>query len=141
MEEPIIGIGTEVWFLDPNRRVYRDPEPGRIYRSAPIYREHFRTCRIVGENRASWLCGYDAVPIWRFPKKGGAVRDGREIRGGDHVGFRFFLTREAVEDNVFITQHCHRIADLVRHLDSAIELRRVAAIVHYDPDAEEDPHA
>jgi hypothetical protein len=43
-----------VYVFDANRRVYANGSDGRAT-GAPIYREHWRKCKVVGQTSRSWI--------------------------------------------------------------------------------------
>lgn len=45
-----VEIGSTVWVFDANRRVYDKAKRG----GGPIYREHFKPLKVVGETTRSW---------------------------------------------------------------------------------------
>lgn len=114
-----LRVGGHVWHFEPNRRVYRQPEPGRRYPDGgPIYREHWHLVEITGETARSWVTVYG-----KCPKK------------GPHYGFAF--SDEEVDDDVFDNENRHRIAALVGHRDGrvpAATLRKIAEIIGYKPE-------
>ncbi len=110
----------DVWVFDENRRIYRTNEKGESYGS-PIWREHWRKLKIVGETRVSWIssCGD------RVPKKGGRMR----LSSGH---FRDVSFSEAdIDRQAWIAENRHRIADKIRFINDHDTLRRVAEVIGY----------
>ena len=55
------------WVFDINKRVYRRDENGKPIGGGPIWREHWRETKIVGETKVSWITEWGK----KIPKKGG----------------------------------------------------------------------
>ena len=62
-------VGESVWVFDINRRVYID-DGNRL--SNPIWLQHWRECKIVGETSRSWILNYLNRKV---PKKGYDPKD------------------------------------------------------------------
>jgi hypothetical protein len=115
---PVVGVGSTIWLFDENRRVYASQPLGR-----PIWREHWRSCVIVGETRVSWILGHS---------------HGRKISKRDLAAgtVRGVLTNEADLDAAcYVNEHAHAVSERVRRLaggrKAAEVLRQIAALVGY----------
>lgn len=112
----LLGVGSTIWIFDRTRRVYPKPADGRILASSgPIYREHWTTAKIIGENRRSWI-----TDRWnqKVPKK------------GPHQGVCFTL--EEVEDDVWMSDHRYKVYEAVNRCRDVKTLRAIARIVGYE---------
>lgn len=103
----------EMWVFDINRRVYKKDENGRQYGS-PIWREHWRPVKIVGETRVSWIDFFGR----KYPKK------------GSH-GIAYSQTE--IEQAAFINDS-HKIARLVSQCKDYNTLKKIAELVGYAED-------
>lgn len=99
-----------IWVFDYNRREYFD-EQG-IKHNSPIYRHHWVKHEVLGETSRSWIIRHGKVPKKNPPA---------------HM---FAFSQDEVDDNVWVNDHAHKIADRVRRL-SASDLKRVAEIVGF----------
>ncbi len=105
-----------VWHFNRNRRIYANPEPGRIYSSGgPIYREHWEKLPVVGETARSWLVGFGRPN--KVPKKGG-------MRG-------FAFTDQEVEDDIFVNANAYKLGEYVGRLADAELLRTIAKLTGF----------
>lgn len=110
-----VGIGSTVWIFDANHRVYNRPENGGLASGGPIWREHWRPRRIIGETPRSWL-----LEGWRnekVPKKGGK-------------GIAF--SEGELDRLEFINNHAYKISDAVRWVRDFDALVKVAKLVGYE---------
>lgn len=111
-------VGGTVWLFDANRRVYAGD------RSGPLFREHFRAEKVIGETRASWLLD-DGNKI---DKSTGQLR--APGRGGFFgLSSDVFTTRQAVDDACWINEHRLAIEKLVRNCNDAATLKAVKDIL------------
>lgn len=108
-------VGDKVWVFDQNHRVYPKKPNGSPLGGGPIYREHFREREITGETSRSWVLSSGL----KVPKTGG------DVRGA------VYMTRQAVEDAVFMNAHRWRIEEAVGRVLDATLLRQIAALVGY----------
>lgn len=110
----LLGVGDTIWYFNINRRVYPAREFGKPHASlGPIYREHWVATKIIGETTRSWLCEY-----------------GRKCaKKGDRLGWA--LSEAEVDDDCFVSEERHRIADAVLRTRDAATLREVARIIGY----------
>lgn len=109
-----------VWVFDVNRRVYRELTPeekanGRFYATGgPIYREHWRKKKVIGQTRLSWLLEH-----------GDKIRkDARDVAVSD----------EELDDRCYVHDHAHKIGGVVDALKDASVLRAIAAMIGYEGD-------
>jgi hypothetical protein len=107
-----------VWVYDINCRVYRqDPVTKRSYGS-PIYREHWREVRVIGETARSWLTSCRK----KIPKSGGS-------------GISFSL--EDVEQRSYMAEHAYHIGRKVGECRDYNTMKQIAEIIGYN-EAERD---
>jgi hypothetical protein len=114
-------LGSEVWILNPNRRVYRKDENGRSF-GGPIHREMWEADKIVGETSRSWIIGE-----WRklkIPKKG----------PWDGIAF----SREEADQISYREDNRNRVAEMVRKA-SYDQLKRIEAILGLPNDPDQRP--
>ena len=109
---------SHIWVFDENHRRYRRDQNGRAY-GGPIYRDHWVKREVVAETSRSWIlnCGT------KIPKTG---------RRG--VAF----TEDEVNQDVYIKDNGHKIADKVRFCNHYETLREVARLVGFK-EIEEQP--
>ncbi len=108
-----IGIGSTVWIFDQNRRVYRKTGSSR----GPVWREHWRPEKIIGETSRSWIVGQGWNET-KIPKKGW---NPRAVCFGE----------AEIDRQAFVVEHAYRISDLVRRLDDYDTLKKIAEMVGY----------
>jgi hypothetical protein len=126
-----LAIGSTVWIFDPDRRVYSDKKlaKGQLwYSGAPIWREHWRPCVIMGETRVSWLVGHTKDDT--YPRK----ISKRDLAAGTVRGV---LTSEADLDAAcYVQEHVYKIAERVQRISGGLAaaetLRKIAALVGYE---------
>jgi hypothetical protein len=125
-----LAIGSTVWIFDPDRRVYAEkPKKGNLwYSGAPIWREHWRPCVIMGETRVSWLVGHTKDDT--YPRK----INKRDLAAGKAHGV---LTSEADLDAAcYVHEHAHKIGERVQRISGGLAaaetLRKIAALVGYE---------
>jgi hypothetical protein len=110
-----LTIGQTVWKWDENRRVYPKDENGKTrMSSAPIWREHWRPMKIVGETSRSWITDHDD----KLPKSGPAP-------------LRWCFSEEEIDRAAYIADNRHRICEEVRRIDDYETLRKVADLIGY----------
>lgn len=113
-----ISVGSTVWVFDHNRRKYDSQR--RI-----IYREYWVPVQITGENLRSWVTYYG-----KFPKK--ADERGRYyIPQGGYSPLRVALDPAEVEEDIWLSDHAHKILEAVRCCDAST-LRKIAELIGYD---------
>lgn len=110
----------DVWVFDECRRVYRRDENGNTYGS-PIWREHWRKLKIVGETRVSWISSYGD----RIPKKGGRMR----LSSGHFCDVSF--SEADIDRQAWVKENRYLIADIIRCTTDHDTLRRVAEVIGY----------
>jgi hypothetical protein len=126
-----LAIGSTVWIFDENRRVYPDKKlpKGQLWpSSAPIWREHWRPCVIVGETRVSWLVGHTKDDT--YPRK----INKKDLAAGS---VRCVLTSEVdIDAACYVHDHAYKIGSRVQHIAggfaAAETLRKIAALVGYE---------
>lgn len=110
-------IGRAVWIFDHNRRVY-GPTGG-----APIYREHFRTCMVVGESRTCWILEGGR----RFNKKTGMLNKERDGYFGTNP--HVFTSIEEVDNDCWLVENRQKIAEMVSRCKNVNALRTIRGIL------------
>ena len=105
-------IGKTVWLFDENNRVYARDDKGRSLGGGPIWREHWRPVKIVGETSRSWITEYRD----KIPKKG-------------HDQRKFAFTRDEIEEQAYIHENRYRLAQSVQSLSDPKKMREIAAIL------------
>lgn len=103
--------GGTIWVFDENRRVYSETDRG-----APIWREHWRPCKVTGETSRSWLI----APYGKVPKRGADPR-------------KFAFSQADIDEQAYVHDHVYKISECVRRLTRAATLREVAVLVGYKP--------
>jgi hypothetical protein len=121
-EEKRTVIGDPIWMFDINHRVYRRDKDGRAY-GGPIWREHWRKYLIIGENRVSWLVGYDhsSRVIEKCPKK-------------NHNPQKWAFSEQEIDNAAWVHEHRYPIAEAVRGCSDHAVLKQVAALVGWQPE-------
>jgi hypothetical protein len=104
-------LGSEVWILNPNRRVYRKDENGRSF-GGPIHREMWEPDKIVGETSRSWIIGE-----WRKLKLS---------KKGPWHGIAF--SREEADQISYVEDNGYRVSEMVRKANYD-QLKRIEAIL------------
>lgn len=104
-------IGDTVYWFDQNKRVYIKGQ------SAPVWREHWRAMKIVGETPRSWVTDWYGT---KLPKKGPLPRG-------------WCASQEEIDEQEYIEIHKYKIAEAVRRIEDPELLRAVAAVVGYAP--------
>jgi len=108
MAKPEIKIGDEYFVYDINKRVYESRG------SAPTFRGHFWSVKIVGETSRSWI-------LSRYDQK---------VPKADP--WAILWTPEMIDDGEWKDRNGHKIAERVRSA-KADQLRQIAAILEYHP--------
>jgi hypothetical protein len=118
MSAKLIGIGTQLFVFDENRRVYPSVGTGarRVITGAPIYREHFRPLKVVGQTSRSWLLEHG----FKAPKNEEARFTARALTGPE------------LDEECWAQEHRYLIAQEVQRA-RPYTLREVARIVGYRP--------
>ncbi len=106
------SIGSTVWVFDSNRRIY-----SKSKRGGPIWREHWKPRTVTGETARSWLLGEYAWSV-KVPK-----------RGADPLKFAF--SQSEIDEQAYVHENRHGIADKVHSLTDPVILRQIAALVGY----------
>ncbi len=108
-----VGVGSPVWIFSENRRVYRKDGVG----GGPIWREHWRQDKIIGETSRSWIVGQGS---WeqKIPKK------------GPWHGVAF--SEKEIDQAAYVHDNRHRISDAVGRLQDYACLREIAELVGYE---------
>lgn len=114
-------IGDVIYHFDSNHRVYRKDAKGHSTGS-PIYREHWREIKVIGETSRSWLVGVDWHPD-KIAKK--------DLAAGELHGY--CLTLEEVEKRSFVADNRHHISNIVSGL-TYDKLKAVADLIGYKPE-------
>ena len=104
-------IMRDVWVFDINYRVYQKDENGRSYGS-PIWREHWRKQKILGDTKRSWIT-YGGAKI---PKKGGK-------------GIAF--SEEEIDRAAYVYDHKYKIAESVKAIGDFDMLKKIADLIGY----------
>jgi hypothetical protein len=110
-------VGDKVYTFDSNRRVY---PTDKTISSGPIYREHFVLQEILGETSQSWIVGYSG---WTVDTRACTKHKKKAERPS-------LFTREQVEEQIYIHDNGHKIADLVYHVDYKT-LKAIADLIGY----------
>lgn len=116
-----VSVGGTVWVFDLNRRVYRERKPGELYASGgPIWREHWRPRKVIGETARSWVLEWGA----KVPKK-----------GADPA---YFVFSEAdIDRRSWVHENQHKISRMVESCNDYETLLKVAAALGFEtPNAE-----
>lgn len=109
-----LAIGDLLYNFDGNRRVYLQKNCG------PSYAHHFEAHEIFGETRQSWIVG----PYRRRVNK-------KTLASALEYADRGYFTKTAMEEDIFVAQHAHRIAKAVERATS-VQLREIAEIIGYE---------
>jgi hypothetical protein len=110
-----LGVGSIVWVFDKNRRVYRTPEPGRLWSSqGPIYREHFRPIKIANETRVSWV-----------------LANGNKVNKKTLAGI--YTSEAQIDDHCWVHDYLRSIVRIVERCNNAVILRKIADLVDWHP--------
>lgn len=119
----MLRIGSTVWALDENCRIYRDDD-GRESRS-PIFRKSFVPCTIYGETGKSWLLQGNRGQLFKLDKKTLQLREG----GKFGLWKRVWLTQADVDDEVFLHDHRGPISCAVLACQNGAVLRTIRNIL------------
>ena len=107
---------TTIWWFDVNLRVYEKPKPGNIWGSGgPIWREHWRECRIVSETSRSWVTDHRH----KIPKTGPLPH-----------GFAWSSTE--IDELAWLEDNKYPLSDAVRSCRNPMQLKQVAALIGYE---------
>jgi hypothetical protein len=115
-----LKMGDAVWVFDRNRRIYNGSGMG----AKIIWREYFREQKIIGENRTSWLVGFEAggYVAAKIPKNG-------KFRDRSRLGFAF--SREEIDQRAFVEENRVGIADALRLVDDYATVKAIADLIGY----------
>jgi hypothetical protein len=117
-------IGDIVYVFDSNHRVYPEKKPGEGYsHSGPIYKEHFRPHRIIGETSSSWLVGFEHDGYQDLNNRYVTKHSKKEPHNG-------LYTAEQIDEQVYIHENAHKIQDAMRNVDYAT-LKKIAELINY----------
>lgn len=105
-----IGIGSEIWRYDENRRVY-----AKDGKSGPIYREKWHKVKIIAETSRSWITSYYEEKV---PKKG--------------VHTRYVFSECELEGAVYVHENRYKIIRKAERINDAETWRRIAQLVNYE---------
>lgn len=105
--------------FDLNRRVYARDGNGRSH-GGPIYAEHFRPIKIVGENEREYICEYGTIN--KRSKKYTVGRDKWEI-----------YTEEEREAAIWRNNHRHRLTRHIERIQDVALLKKIAELAAYEP--------
>lgn len=114
-----IRIGTTLYRFDQNRRRYRRDASGRPS-GPPIYAEHFERGEVVGETRASWICRVGGGAECKVNKK-------TMLESAAPYGVYRWYTEQAREDDIWIKENRHALAERVRSIRDVDLLRGIKA--------------
>lgn len=117
-----VKVGTKVWIRE------RQPRQARSFED--VMRQ-WRERVIVSETRVSWNVAYREgwSPDLKINKKTGEANDGSMIR------WTLDGLREEWEEAGWRAAHGYKIADALRHVDTAT-LRKVAELIGYQESAQ-----
>jgi len=108
-------VGDTIWVFDINRRVYREKKPGEVYaRGGPIWREHWRPRKVVGETSRSWVLERGD----KVPKK-----------GADPACFAF--SEADIDRREWVNDNRHKIASMVERCNDYEKLMKLAAVMGF----------
>ncbi len=107
-------VGKTIYVFDDNRRVYAKDENGHSS-GGPIYREHWRPCKVTGETTQSWLLDYGN----KISKK--------ELREGKLNGVK--LSLQEVEEVSFIRANDHKVAQAIYALKDYAKFKAIFDIL------------
>jgi hypothetical protein len=108
-----LKVGDVLYNFDGNRRFYENRH------SAPVYSRHFEAHEIEGETKQSW--------IMRYGKK----VNKKTLASSCQYGDRGYFTKSAMEADIWLHDHRHKIVRLVENIEVE-KLKQIAAIVGYD---------
>jgi hypothetical protein len=110
-------IGQTIYVFDINRRVYPKRPPGAAYLGeGPIYREHWRAEKVVGETRVSWVLEFGR----KVPKDQAKARKQGVV-----------FTAQEVDDDCWLKSHRYRIVNDISRIDDPALLRKIADLIGY----------
>lgn len=120
-----IGLGSVVWWRDPNCRVYAKDEKGRSV-GGPIERGYWRAATVVGESPRMWLLSSFAP---KLPKSG-------------KVPAVLATSIGAVDRAVWLAENKHAIEGAVHRITWGVvvdseaafaKMKAIAEIVGFEP--------
>lgn len=100
----------DCWVFDVNRRKYKTDKNGRTI-GGPIWKEHWRKVKIVGETSRSWVTSGGL----KIPKKGGP---------------QYAFSEDDIDRMAFV-EKSWQIADAVRYCKDYETLKRIAEMIGY----------
>jgi hypothetical protein len=118
-----LKVGDTVWVFDVNRRIY--PAKGGAT-SAPIWREHWQEVRLVSETRKSFTLSHG---VWIGGKSVTKLKKSDDPT----LRHKVCLSLEELEGQMFVHDHCYKVAEMVRKIEDPAILRQIIRLVGYDP--------
>lgn len=110
-------VGDTVFQFDQNLRVYPRNEKGNTL-GGPIWREHWRKVKVIGETSRSWIIGYSDVKIPKNkPLPWGICIDEKEL-----------------DKRAWVNDNAHKISEKMRKIPFEL-LATVAEIIGHTPKA------
>jgi len=103
-------VGDTIWEFDVNRRKYAKGISAR-----PIWKEHWRPCKIVGETTRSWLIG----PEWNLQKVPKTNPNPR----------KWMMSKKSLEQAAYVEQNKYGMAELIRRDVTYIQLKLIENIM------------
>lgn len=99
-----------LWIFDSNRRVYEKKDG---FSGSPIWREHWREEKVIGETSRSWVVSFGK----KVPKKGG-------------YGIAFSI--DEINNQAYIKNNAYKIGENVSNIKDHELLKKIAGLVGYD---------
>jgi hypothetical protein len=126
MKKPVVPslFPFPIWRFDENRRRYTTVPKGAF--GELIWREHWHKAYVVGETRVSWLVSFSSTGP-------GQIKVSKRDLAAGKIAHQWTLTEEGVDDATWVHENAYRIGEAVRRTRDPEKLRRVAAIVGYEP--------
>jgi hypothetical protein len=105
-----LKIGSVVWKMDQNHRVYIEKD------SAPDYRSYWVPVTIKGETSRSWITSW---------------YDEKVPKNGEHPSYAF--TEKEVDDKCWVKDYRWRLRERIDVEADADKLRAIAKILDWEP--------